>query len=173
MLVGFGALLVSFCALGVGAYEAYLQRQYDRASVWPRVELTAVYGPEGVKLELVNSGLGPAIIESARLTVAGRRATDWNDALRALLGRVPAAYSTGSMQDRALRSGDSATILVLPASELRSITPARLDSLDLVVCYASVFRERWELVVDGMGPRSTPSFWRPVRACRRDPGVSL
>ncbi len=167
MLVGLSAVAISLGALAVGAYEAYLQRVYDRASVWPRVELTAEFGPRAVKLELVNSGLGPAIIESANVTFAARPAADWPDVLRRLLGRMPPAYSTGSMRDRAIRAGDSAMILAVPAAALAGIPAARRDSIGLVVCYASVFHERWELVVDGMGTRSKPTRWRSVDDCPR------
>ncbi len=164
-MVGIGALVVSVCAVAIGGYEAYLQRKYDRASVWPRLELTTSIGPDAVKLELVNSGLGPALVEYAAVSVDGKPTRDWADALERVLGRAPASYSSGSVRDRAIRAGESAMMLAVPASEVQRVAPDRLDHVALTICYASVYQEHWELIERGAGPHSPPSIWRSVDTC--------
>lgn len=162
MLIALAALAASLCAVAVGAYEAYLQRRYDRATVWPRVELTSTTGPDGARLDLVNSGLGPALVHSAVVTVDGQRARDWQDVLTRLLGHPVKRYSTSSVYDRAIRAGESVTMAAVPPEELSGVSPAALERLGVTVCYASVYGESWELVA---GRRGGPALYREVGHC--------
>ena len=64
--VAVAALIVSLSALGVGVYEASLQRSHDRAEVWPHLEVEAFAGRRRRKVEVENTGLGPAVVEIDR-----------------------------------------------------------------------------------------------------------
>jgi hypothetical protein len=67
--VAVAALIVSLSALGVGLYEARLQRQHDRAEVWPNLEVGTFTTGDGAKVIVDNTGLGPAIVESVAAMV--------------------------------------------------------------------------------------------------------
>jgi hypothetical protein len=69
--VAIAALTVSLSALGVGVYEANLQRQHDRAEVWPHVEIELFADASGAKLQAENTGLGPAVVQSIEVILLG------------------------------------------------------------------------------------------------------
>ena len=68
--VAVAALIVSFSALGVGVYEASLQRHHDRAEVWPNLELgTFTTGDEREGRWWTTRGWDPAVVEAIAVTV--------------------------------------------------------------------------------------------------------
>ena len=151
MLVGFAAILISVCAVAVGAYEAYLQRKHDRAQVWPHLELTLTSAPTGAALQVINAGIGPAVVRSVNLLVDGRPKSGWPEVFTTLLNHQPARYSTSTIRERVLRAGEQVTLVALPTAELPPDLPARLGRIGIDVCYASVYGEIWTLRSRGLG----------------------
>src|ERR1700760_2203086 len=76
MLIALAALLTSVVAVVVGGYEAYLQRHHDRAEVWPHVEIGLWESPQGAAIQISNTGIGPARIESLDVIVDGKAMRD-------------------------------------------------------------------------------------------------
>ena len=160
--VALTALVVSVSAVVVGIYEASLQRQHDRAEVWPHVELSVYTTPTGAAIYLENSGIGPAIINSVVVTVDGHPRRNWGDAAQALLGGNPSLTQTSTVVDRAVRPGDK---IIMVGVGKESLTPGfwqHVGRLAVRVCYASVFDDHWLLSDDRVGGSST---WKVVSAC--------
>ncbi|HEY4132760.1 MAG TPA: hypothetical protein VGM50_19255 [Gemmatimonadaceae bacterium] len=87
MLIAIAAVFTSVVAVALGAYSAYLQRAHDRAEVWPRVEIGLWESPKVAVIQVLNTGIGPARIESfdvcsvlATDKLGGARA--WSDGVR-------------------------------------------------------------------------------------------
>jgi hypothetical protein len=154
-LIGICAVIVSTVAVGVAAYEARIQRQWQRAAVWPYVQLGRSYyytdpdtAPDArnwtLTLNAENAGVGPAQVKDFHVTVDGKPQRTWGEAMRALLGT-----------DEDIRYGQS-TILgtILPPE--RNIQMFQyvnqpnaeklyqeIDRLDFSACFCSVFDECW------------------------------
>src|SRR5258708_3069317 len=116
MLVGFAAILISVCAVAVGAYEAYLQRKHDRAQVWPHLELTLTSAPTGAALQVINAGIGPAVVRSVNLLVDGRPTSGWPEVFTGLLNHHPARYSTSTIPQRVLPAREPVTPVPPPTT---------------------------------------------------------
>jgi hypothetical protein len=163
MLVGIGALLVSVCALGVGVYEASLERHHARAEVWPHVEISlTVSTNEGFRIDVLNNGLGPAVIKAVDISLDGVPASGWPQIFDRVLGRRPDSYFVSTLSNRVLRAGDQITMLNVPARMLPPDLTARLPHIGTAICYASVFDEHWQLATPKFMGDST---WREVSAC--------
>jgi hypothetical protein len=141
--VAVAALIVSFSALGVGVYEASLQRTHDRAEVWPNLEVGTFTTGEGAKVIVDNTGLGPAIVESVAAMVDDTAKHTWRGVFRALLGDSARNFGNTSLFDHGVRPGDRVELLTLPASSLPTPFWPQIGRVTLRVCYRSVFEERW------------------------------
>ncbi len=168
MLVGLSALLLSVCGLFISIYEASLIRQAQRASVWPYVEVSASLRSSRIQLGVQNTGVGPARIQAASVTYKGETKANWWDLIlndlganvdsvgfyqSAINGRV---LPTNSEQEIFFRitkdSGPAARELF--ASLRREIIEG---TIDVTVCYCSVYDECWISSVQNMLKR-----WRGV-----------
>lgn len=157
------ALIVSISAVVVGLYEASLQRHHDQAEVWPRLEIR-VYtnGPKGASVLLENTGIGPAIVESAVVTLDGKAQRNWTAIVRAIGGTDSLGLSNSSVAGHGLRPGDEVSLMALPAAGMpRPFWPA-IGRVAVVICYRSVFDQRWVVESKHLG---SGIAWRDVDHC--------
>src|ERR1700688_2426673 len=98
------AVVASVGALVLGAYTAQLQRRHDSASVWPHLELGILYTPRTAGMQVSNSGVGPAIVQSVIVSVDGHPLRSWPEAFKILIDSPSTKYSSSSVGDRVLRA---------------------------------------------------------------------
>jgi hypothetical protein len=163
------AVVASVGALVLGAYTAQLQRRHDSASVWPHLELTITYTAQTAGMQVSNSGVGPAIVQSVAVYVDGRPIRSWPEAFKALLDSPARKYSSSSVGDRVIRAGETVNWFALPTDVLPSDIQARLARVVIEICYASVYDEHWIVADEHAGQHSV---WREVKRCPpvREPG---
>jgi hypothetical protein len=154
--IGICAVVVSVVAVVVAAYEARIQREWQRAAVWPYVQLGRSFydtdpnaAPEArewtLTLTAENAGVGPAQIRDFHVTVDGKPQRTWGAAMQALL-----------RTDDEIQYGES-TILgtILPPERnihmfqyVNQPNAERLyqemDRHDFSACFCSVFDECWQ-----------------------------
>ncbi|HEX3866143.1 MAG TPA: hypothetical protein VHV78_05290 [Gemmatimonadaceae bacterium] len=155
------ALVVSVSAVVVGIYEASLQRAHDRAEVWPRVDVSTYVSPKTASVTVANTGLGPAIIQSVIVTVDGKPYRNWDEVLEVLLGTSPKRRDERTVAERALRGGDETTVLSVPMEEWPPGFWDYIGRVDVRICYASVFGDRW-MLDRHLGARGA---WQSVSRC--------
>jgi len=156
------AVLASVGALILGSYTAVLERRHDSASVWPHLELGITYTPQSAGMQVSNSGVGPAIVQSVVVSAGGRTLRSWPDAFTVLLDSPAKKYSSSSVSDRVIRAGETVSWVVLPSDVLPSDIQARLARIAIEICYASVYDEHW-IVADAHAGQH--SEWREVKRC--------
>jgi hypothetical protein len=97
VVVSIAGLVVSICALGYTAYQAYLSREHNKLSVKPSLttwsdttydHITGCYTYEST---LMNAGLGPAYIKSYEVLIDGVpvKATTFSDLHQAIVKGFP------------------------------------------------------------------------------------
>jgi hypothetical protein len=86
ILIQGATAIIAVAALGVAVYEGRSTRKHNRLSVVPRLAITHhLLGSKGrLGISVLNTGLGPAIIERCDIMVDGERVNSWEDACRAL-----------------------------------------------------------------------------------------
>jgi hypothetical protein len=166
MLVAVAALCTSVVAVGLGAYGAYLQRQHDRAEVWPHLEVGLWEMPQGAAIQLTNTGIGPARVESVVVTVNGKAMLAWDSVVVATVGKVIPNHNQETVVDRALRPGDKATLLAIGATDLPSNWHERFAEINITVCYTSVFGDGWSVSTPRLGGQSK---WTDGAHCVKSP----
>lgn len=141
--IAVAALVVSISAVVVGLYEAHLQRQHDRAEVWPRVEIYTFKTTQGASVYLDNGGIGPAVVQSIEVFVDGRLQRTWLGALTTLLGHRPTAYNNSTVANRAIRAGDRVELVGITNADMPPDLWKLVPRVRVRVCYTSVFGEAW------------------------------
>jgi hypothetical protein len=160
--IAVAALIVSISAVVVGLYEASLQRHHDRAEVWPRVEIQTFTGDKGATLSVENTGIGPAVIKSATITVDGVAQQNMRSVLKSWLGAEPLRFGQRTIVDHGLRPGDKVDLLSLDHSEMPPEFWDRIGRIGVTICYASVFDDFWIVSSEHLG---TKNVWREVAHC--------
>ena len=68
MIVALSALIIGLVTAFTSIYSAYVDREYARASVWPRLEIFRSFnGNSSFSYGVSNNGTGPALIKYAKI----------------------------------------------------------------------------------------------------------
>jgi len=160
--IAVAALVVSLSAVVVGIYEARLQRDHDRAEVWPHVEIATFTSPQGAALYLENTGLGPAIVKSVVVTVDDAARASWRDVLSTLYGGTVPPFAVTTVVEHALRGGDKVQMIGLSSKDLPPNFWDWIRRVRVAACYESAFHDRWIVKDDRRGGNSV---WLDVSDC--------
>lgn len=156
MMTALAAGLVSVSALSVSIYEAYLQRQEQRVSVWPIIEFWTSYSANGFAIRLANKGIGPGEIRDVRVTYQGRPMRSWKETFAPVLGDEAANYSHSMVIGNVTAPGDVVTMLQYEPDQAARAREAS-EGISMSVCYCSVFGDCWvhsqDDIVVGRGRR--------------------
>ena len=163
LAIALSALLISLTSLVVAVvHSRTLERMANansrlvEANSWPFLAYTTSNQTDAgavIVLEITNKGVGPAKIESVDVKWKGKTYFDAIAFLKACCGYNYAPWTTGlqtSIPTGVLRAGEAVTLLMLPnkpanAQAWDNLNLARKSgSLNVIVCYCSVFDECWK-----------------------------
>lgn len=176
--IAIAALLVSALTAAALVYQTRVIADQYAATIWPYLSVSTTYSPNGEKIEISNDGLGPALIQSAQLSVDGKNVQAWNDYFSTLLSepevrtllahlvmtrRFPTISSSSIGPSATIRPGDSHTLLTISYPDPLSIHALLEHKLALDFCYCSLNGSCWKLhATPAVQSRSTP---QPVSHC--------
>lgn len=149
MIVAIAAIVLSVCGLSVAIYEASLERRAHEASVWPHIEVSASLRNDRVRIWVRNSGLGPAQVETAAVSIDGSVVGSWSDVIGALLPvDTQVSIYQSYISARVLapsESGETIFEVTHEASPVIDMLQAAImdRKLDVEVCYCSVYGACW------------------------------
>jgi hypothetical protein len=160
MITAIAAVVIGVGAIGVSLYETTLVRQQLKGSAWPNVEGGYSFSADAFRYFLTNTGVGPARIQHAEVSVDGEPVVDWAEFFQRL-GLDVTRYVTSYVARGALPPGAVHEILVLdsdqPIDELYELQ----DRVRIQLCYCSVYDDCWL--------KRMAEDPAPVRACPDDP----
>lgn len=158
------ALTISVFALGVSLFEANTQRVQQRASVWPHIEISPRYTPNGYSIEIMNKGVGPARLGDVQLSFNGQRYADLDALIVAIVGPENAfsyeLYRSSDVSQLVMSAGEQQVLFSVPWEErTRRLANAFAESGDVATCYCSIFDECWTVAM------TEPGGQQPVARC--------
>lgn len=175
-MIGLSAVVVSVIAVLISAYEARIQREWQRAAAWPFVQLSRSFYYEpgetdssGARRWILtfnaeNVGVGPAQIKDFRVTVDGKPHQTWKSAVQALLEEeIEFEYGQSTINGAILPAERMYRMFEYrDPAYVEEIAKAMSERLDFEACYCSVFNDCWRT--------SYTSFdgSRKVKNCERD-----
>jgi len=167
VLIAVAALLISTVAALASVYQSRLIASQLSATIWPYLSVQTRYPGNGrMTVVLVNDGVGPALIRSARATFDGKLVTSWNEVLSQFIGDAKRASvhhagfsATGIDQASIVRPGDQIQLLSLTATRGQRVVLAERKRLRLQFCYCSILNRCWSMDSEAQGrlPQDTAS----------------
>ena len=154
--IGICAVIVSVVAVAVAAYEASIQREWQRAAVWPHVQLGRSFYytdanalPDArewtLTLNAENVGVGPAHVRDFHVMVDGKPQATWASAMQTLLGRkVEIRYGQSTILGTILPAERNIQMFQYVSQPHAEKLYAEMGRLDFVACFCSVFDQCWE-----------------------------
>lgn len=139
MIVALSALLIGLVTAFTSIYSAYVDREYARASVWPRLELYRSFSDNSFSYGVNNNGTGPALIKYARVKYGTKYIKVWKEI--ELFQNVTQSH----IGNRTLPPQSTITPLLYKGDNTKSILKAD-NSIVIELCYCSIYEECW--VVD-------------------------
>jgi hypothetical protein len=168
LLAALASGFVGALALATSTYNVYLQRQQVRAQVWPYLVLGADFdGKEGVSITVTNRGVGPAQVKRVRVSVDGKRAGDWQEAIAMLLhSKSPPlgeSWRLGEIEDQVMSPGQDIIAMAIKQHSRELVAERR--RLAIEICYCSTLDECW--LLSSPNPFDPPTT-QPIAECVRD-----
>ncbi len=143
--IGLIAIIINVITVSVYMYQANIMQKQQHASAWPYLEWLLIYNQDdGLKLEVKNNGVGPAIVKNAIAKINGEPIL-----LDSLFSRVIGTNNfprlTSVIQNRVLPANAS-----IRPFQIKNIEWAEKIYYELVaqkfefkICYESIYGEQW------------------------------
>ena len=152
ILLGLSAMVISVASLFLAVHHGHTMEKMVEASTWPYVEISfsnaTVDGRPVAKLDVINSGVGPARIETTEMFFQGKPMASRHALVKVLARSDQMNVLSSTVSDRVLRAGD--TIPALQTDPGMAASPAYFqhfqENLSLVtsrICYCSVLDQCW------------------------------
>jgi len=121
----------------------------------------------GTRFEVLNKGVGPALVRHVIVTVDGHPARSWSEALDLLLGPGKHHFAQSQLANRAMSPGETLQVLIPHDDEGNTLHPGTPGSLGnrfdaergrvgVEICYCSTLGDCWTLVAgEHRSPRTT------------------
>ena len=159
-------VIVAVIALYAALTESAAVRQQTAASVWPYVQFSTTDYDTGSSaqfmLTLDNAGVGPAKLNSMRITIDKEAVQSWQQVVTSLGGSLDAEVRRNYVSNRVLSPGESIEVIGTDDAHLARIFSAAISQSRATVeyCYCSIFDECW--FINSEQPASKPLI---VDAC--------
>ncbi|GAA0855808.1 hypothetical protein [Aliiglaciecola litoralis] len=139
MIVALSALFIGLVTAFTSMYSAYVDREYARASVWPKVEIFRSFSGNSFSYRVTNSGTGPALIKYAKVQNGSDYIKSWTEI--STFKNIRQSH-IGSIT----LSPQSSSIPVSYEGENAGILAKTDKHISIELCYCSIYEECW--VVD-------------------------
>ena len=171
-LVAICALLTSAMAVFMAWDQGSVMRAQQHGAVYPVLQVDG-FVDEGrthtsIGINVGNSGVGPALIESVEFFVNDERTERFDEYLDSLPRGFNLSYA--AVSGRALAPGETVTAICIqwPRNSFDRSTISRIqtdsDNWSLEICYCSVFNRCWKTTRIGQ------SRAEPTKSCTRREG---
>ncbi len=145
VIIGVIAILINVITVSVYIYQANIMQKQQHASAWPYLEWLLIFNEEdGLRLEVKNNGVGPAIIKQT-LVRLGDKTIALDSLFSQLIDTDYFPHVTSPIQNRVLPAGASITPFKISniewAGKVNHALQAR--SFKLKICYESIYGDQW------------------------------
>lgn len=145
--IAIGALVVSAIAMLSSLVQVNVQRNQERALVWPHVSASPSYSGEGFALVARNKGLGPALVRRVELRVDDKPVANWGALMDTLFGPGHGydwdTVSANDLEGSIVGAGESVRLFGIGWDERTRAALGSGNRLSASICYCSFLQECW------------------------------
>ncbi|MFT4808961.1 MAG: hypothetical protein ACI9LX_002298 [Paraglaciecola sp.] len=136
MIVALSALLIGLVTAFTSIYSAYVDREYARASVWPRLEIFRSFSGNSFSYGVSNNGTGPALIKYAKVKDGSKYIKTWKEI------KPFQNIRQSHISNRTLSPQNSITPVSYKGENAKALVEAD-GSISIELCYCSIYEECW------------------------------
>jgi hypothetical protein len=136
MIVALSALLIGLVTAFTSIYSAYVDREYARASVWPRLEIFRSYSSDSFSYNVANSGTGPALIKYAKVQSGSTYLKTWAEL------ETFKNIKQSHISNRTLPPQKTITPVSYEGENVGILVDAD-ESISIELCYCSIYDQCW------------------------------
>ena len=167
LLLGGFALLISALTAGAGWWQTHVIAQQLSSQVWPYVTVSTTSNSQRLAVDLVNDGLGPAILNTFVVLIDGKPQRDLVAALHVLAGHFESDHPDldigGIAQGEVLRANSTTLLFAVTNKHVVSRLANQLAGRVTVhMCYCSIVDNCWTFALSGRTSVARPI---PVARC--------
>lgn len=141
-IMSISAMITALIAVVIGVVELQNNRDFQRLSVEPYLEL-ANSNKDGYEILLVNSGLGPARIKTVDVEVDGSKVSHWGEVVKKLTGeKMPIVYSS-LWNGRQIKPEEQIALMHIEKSEAAKQYFKNSSMVNIKICYCSIYGDCW------------------------------
>ncbi|HRH35342.1 MAG TPA: hypothetical protein PKY12_09785 [Catalimonadaceae bacterium] len=143
------ATVISLCALLTSLYQTVLDRRHQVASVWPYVMITrsnidpAQTGNPYFEIQVMNKGVGPAILNYISYSYKGKKFNNAYDLLNEILVKPDFYIVSDIWKGRVVSTNETISHMVIKGPQAM-ILDSVSKNISIKIQYTSVFEEKWE-----------------------------
>ncbi len=136
MIVALSALLIGLVTAFTSIYSAYVDREYARASVWPRLEIFRSFSKDTFSYGVTNSGTGPAIIKYAKVQHGSTYIKNWHEIEQ--FNNIRQSH----VSTRTLAPQKTITPISYQGDDAKKLVEVD-NHISIELCYCSIYEECW------------------------------
>lgn len=144
MIIAISALLVGVVTTFTSIYSAYIDREYARASVWPKLELYRSFDSSNFNYGVANKGTGPALIQYMTIRDGDKYIKQWSD-IEFVMDNTQGTYSQSHIGNVTISPQDTIVPITLDGERAKLLHKKDNgdNQLKMTICYCSIYKECW------------------------------
>jgi hypothetical protein len=172
MWISLSSALIALCALGFSIYQGFLQRQFLKLSVRPRMTISFFYNNDGAGFMFGGTGIGYATMKTFEVLVDGKPQSSWIEMCRTLGFASPPRFEfTVPRPETVFKPDTYNKVFWIPSGPQSDELKSKAGRIFIRTCYCSVFDECWRVDTHddlperiNLCPKSEIPFTSPPRS---------
>lgn len=149
---------IAFCALGLSIWQGWLQRQYWRLTVQPRMTISFFYNNDGAGYLFGGTGIGYATLKTFEVLVDSRPQANWLEMCHSLGFQSPPKFQFVVPRPGTIFKPDSYDkVFWIPAGQQADELKREASRIAIRACYCSIYNECWRIDNTDSTPKKTDS----------------
>jgi hypothetical protein len=143
--IGLIAIVINVITVSVYMYQANIMQKQQHASAWPYLEWLLIFNEEsGLRLEVKNNGVGPAIVKHVDVRLKGET-LKIDSLFTELIGTDYFPHLTSLIENRVLPAGGSIKPFHISNLEwaVKVHQALQEQKFELRICYESIYGDQW------------------------------
>jgi hypothetical protein len=146
LLIALLAVFISFLTLFVYLYQSTIMKTQQKMSVWPHVTFGPSWGSDYFTINLINKGVGPAIIKNVSVEINNSQIDGIHEIMKFVPDSLQSEYNYSSLfvgqvimageKIQLFQSRNTGTIRYL-------LKLMESEKIKIEVCYCSVYNDCW------------------------------
>jgi len=142
-ILSISALITAVVAVWIAVVEQQSSREYQRLSVEPYLELSNT-NRDGYERLLINTGLGPARIQTVDVKIDGKEVSTWGQAVKILTNEKSTKMTTGGLWlGRQIQARETVVLVHLKENDIAKKVYRNINKVNMKICYCSMYKQCW------------------------------